>query len=466
MRDPQRSWKPRDKEEGKAARPREKASASRRSDLPHHEDSRWLTQLPKMLWRAGNRAINKLLGWKTTGKLLEAKTQAEMEQSFGADFSRVCLHDDPAAHAAADSLNAKAFTQGDDIYLGAGATSSDSLAGKELIAHELAHIIQQRGAGARTTSQISQPGDPFEQAAHKAAHQALQGQHAERSTLGVPPVIQRQEREEGFLEGQLRNLLNRALREGVAYDSEKGWKVGGVAVRDIQRGAEVFSRIAQGDIQGAIEMIRPHDPQERERLREQVRQLQRELERWRPIEERQREHERIISEVARRSAEQLGLGSRRQTVPRFKLPEPRLDLRSARIQLGTTFHWILDRFRLESAALEPHHRRQLNDLANQVKSNPYAEIEIVGYADTTGPLAFNQRLSEQRANAVCDYLLSRGVEGSKIKSASGRGEGEPLVPERAEADRARNRRVEIFFRTGITQRSESRFGLPPLRLRE
>jgi outer membrane protein OmpA-like peptidoglycan-associated protein len=464
-----RYWKPRDKEEGKAARPQEKTSASRRSDLPHHEGSPWFTQLPKMLWQAGNRAINKLLGRRTIGKPLEAKTQAEMEQAFGADFSRVRLHDDPAAHAAADSLNAKAFTQGDDLYLGTEAASSDSLASKELIAHELAHIVQQRGARAIATGQISQPGDRFEQAAHKAAHQALQGQHAERSTLGVPPIIQRQERQEGFLEEQLRNLLNRALREGVAYDSEKGWKVGGVAVRDIQRGAEVFSRIAQGDVQGAIDIIRPPDPRERERLLEQARQLQRELEQLRPVEERQREQEQweqMISETSKR----LGSGIHRETVlgplPPLKLPEPRFDLRSAGIQLGTTFHWILDKFRFESAALEPHHRRQLNDLANQVKSNSQAEIEIIGYADTTGPLAFNQKLSEQRANAVRDYLLSRGVEGSKIKSVSGRGEEEPLVPERAEADRARNRRVEIFFRTGITQRSESRFGLPPLRLRE
>jgi outer membrane protein OmpA-like peptidoglycan-associated protein len=280
------------------------------------------------------------------------------------------------------------------------------------------------------------------------------------------PAIQRQERQEGFVEEQLRNLLNRALREGVAYDSEKGWKVGGVAVRNIQWGAEVFSRIAQGDVQGAIEIIQPRDPGERERLLERARHLQRELEQLRPVEEKQREQEHMISEVARRSAERLGLGPRRQTVPPLKLPEPRFDLRSAGIQLDTTFHWILDRFRLESAALEPHHRRQLNDLANQVKSNSQAEIEIVGYADTTGPLAFNQQLSEQCANAVRDYLLSRGVEGSKIKSVNGRGEEELLTPEHTEADRARNRRVEIFFRTGITQRSESRFGLPPLRLRE
>jgi outer membrane protein OmpA-like peptidoglycan-associated protein len=463
-----RYWKPADKEEGKAVRPQEKTSASRRSDLPHHEESRWFTQLPKMLWRAGNRAINTLLGRKTIGKPLEAKTQTDMEQAFGADFSRVRLHDDPDAHAAADSLNAKAFTQGDDLYLGTEATSSDSLASKELIAHELAHIVQQRRVGAIASGQISQPGDRFEQAAHKAAHQALQGQHAERSTLGVPPAIQRQERQEGFVEEQLNNLLDRALREGVAYDSEKGWKVGGVAVRDIPRGAEVFNRILKGDIQGAIDIIRPRDPRERERQLEQARQLQGKL-KLRSVEEEQFEQEQweqMISETSKR----LGSGIHRETVlgplPPLKLPEPRFDLRSAGIQLGTIFHWILDRFRLESAALEPHHRRQLNDLANQVKSNSQAEIEIIGYADTTGPLAFNQQLSEQRANAVRDYLLSRGVEGSKIKSVNGRGEEELLALEHTEADRARNRRVDIFFRTGITQRSESRFGLPPLRLRE
>jgi outer membrane protein OmpA-like peptidoglycan-associated protein len=316
---------------------------------------------------------------------------------------------------------------------------------------------------------VNQPSDRFESDADRAAAAATSGQPAQVAARGAPPAVQRQEREAGFVEQQLRNLLDRALQEGISYDSEKGLKVGGVAVSDVERGVEVFDRILDGDFQGALQVINPRDPREEERRREEFRRLREELERFRdqlrPPEEKrreQREMERRRSEALRQMAERLGITGR----TRFRLREPTLDLRTVGLHPGTTTHWIFDRFRLESAALQPHHRQRLNDLANQVKSNPNAELEILGHADTSGPLAFNQGLSERRAGAVRDYLVGRGVQADKIKSVTGRGEEEPRIPERTETDRALNRRVDVFFWTGVSQRRKSPFGLPPLRLRD
>ena len=67
------------------------------------------------------------------------------EPRFGADFSNVLVHNDTHAASVAQSVNARAFTFGHNIVFGAGEYSSDSLAGKKLLAHELTHVVQQNG---------------------------------------------------------------------------------------------------------------------------------------------------------------------------------------------------------------------------------------------------------------------------------------------------------------------------------
>ena len=82
------------------------------------------------------------------GAPLPAPVRAVMEPRFGADFSGVRLHADTEAAQLNQSLGAKAFTHGADIYLGAGAEKPGTQAGDHLLAHELTHTLQQSG-GAR-----------------------------------------------------------------------------------------------------------------------------------------------------------------------------------------------------------------------------------------------------------------------------------------------------------------------------
>jgi hypothetical protein len=77
------------------------------------------------------------------GSPLPAKTLAEMNHSFGTDFSHVRIHHDSAAAALCNELSAQAFTHGCDIYFNEGKYNPESEDGKRLLAHELTHVLQQ-----------------------------------------------------------------------------------------------------------------------------------------------------------------------------------------------------------------------------------------------------------------------------------------------------------------------------------
>lgn len=80
------------------------------------------------------------------GKPLPQKTKAEMESSFGNDFSNVNIHTDQDAVTMNKELKAQAFTHGNDVYFNAGKYNPDSAKGKHLLAHELTHVVQQNKA--------------------------------------------------------------------------------------------------------------------------------------------------------------------------------------------------------------------------------------------------------------------------------------------------------------------------------
>jgi hypothetical protein len=77
------------------------------------------------------------------GRPLEAATRDYFEPRFGLDFSRVRVHADAAAAASAQAVNAVAYTVGPHLVMGNGAMSADTVSGRRLIAHELAHVVQQ-----------------------------------------------------------------------------------------------------------------------------------------------------------------------------------------------------------------------------------------------------------------------------------------------------------------------------------
>ena len=90
-----------------------------------------------------------------SGQSLDTGLQAKMGQAMGADFSGVKVHTDSQSDQLNKSIQAKAFTTGQDVFFRQGAYEPSSRDGQELIAHELTHVVQQNGGTVqRMNSQI------------------------------------------------------------------------------------------------------------------------------------------------------------------------------------------------------------------------------------------------------------------------------------------------------------------------
>jgi OOP family OmpA-OmpF porin len=99
-------------------------------------------------------------------------------------------------------------------------------------------------------------------------------------------------------------------------------------------------------------------------------------------------------------------------------------------------------FEYNKAVLKPESRATLDRVAQSLLDWPEVRIEVAGHTDSIGSKGFNEDLSQRRAKAVRDHLVSRGVEGGRF-SVRGYGENEPIADNSSAAGRAKNRRVEL-----------------------
>lgn len=102
-------------------------------------------------------------------------------------------------------------------------------------------------------------------------------------------------------------------------------------------------------------------------------------------------------------------------------------------------------FATGSAKLLAKSFASLKEVVQILKDNPTYKIDIDGYTDNTGKADKNQTLSENRANAVKDYLVKNGIDESKI-TATGHGQNDPVADNKTASGRAKNRRVEMKLR--------------------
>jgi hypothetical protein len=124
---------------------------------------------------------------KGSGQALPGELRGTFEESLGTDLGGVRIHTGPDAAAAAQALDARAYAVGQDVYMGAGEYDPSTTDGQFLIAHEVAHTVQQRGAslGPQMKLNVSQPGDAMETAADTAASAMISGRPASVGSGGI-----------------------------------------------------------------------------------------------------------------------------------------------------------------------------------------------------------------------------------------------------------------------------------------
>lgn len=99
-------------------------------------------------------------------------------------------------------------------------------------------------------------------------------------------------------------------------------------------------------------------------------------------------------------------------------------------------------FAFDSARIDPQSYPVLDEVAAALKAKPSLVVEIGGHTDARGRAAYNQRLSQQRAQAVRDYLVSKGIAPSRL-TVKGYGAAFPIATNETEQGRAKNRRIEF-----------------------
>lgn len=122
-----------------------------------------------------------------------------------------------------------------------------------------------------------------------------------------------------------------------------------------------------------------------------------------------------------------------------KKPAPALEKKGAKLILkGVNFETNSDKLTPESFAI-------LDEVIEGLRDNKEVELEVRGYTDDRGSASYNQKLSERRAIAVMEYLVSKGIDRSRL-TAAGYGKKDPVASNDTPEGRAQNRRIE-FVRT-------------------
>ena len=102
------------------------------------------------------------------------------------------------------------------------------------------------------------------------------------------------------------------------------------------------------------------------------------------------------------------------------------------------------RFDFDRASVNAEDGLKLMSEVRAMKNVTWQTISVVGHTDSVGPDAYNQKLSERRADSVQAFLIDKGVKPERIRT-SGKGETAPIAANTTARGRAMNRRTEIEF---------------------
>ena len=101
-------------------------------------------------------------------------------------------------------------------------------------------------------------------------------------------------------------------------------------------------------------------------------------------------------------------------------------------------------FGFDQSVLTADSQEALARFAENMNANPDTDIQIIGYTDSTGTDAYNQKLSERRAESVYNFLRTKAVSSERML-AVGKGEADPVADNSTKVGQQKNRRVEVYI---------------------
>ena len=140
----------------------------------------------------------------------------------------------------------------------------------------------------------------------------------------------------------------------------------------------------------------------------------------------------------------------------LKQAVPTADVQRVNEGIAITFESGL-LFKINSSDINDAYMADLSSAAEVFVKYPETNITIHGHTDDTGSDEFNMTLSEKRAKAVADFLISKGVAANRIIE-KGFGETQPKFPNDSEENRSKNRRVEIAVVANAEMQQEAKEG--------
>lgn len=408
---------------------------------------------------------------RSAGQPLDRATRAFFEPRFGHDFSRVRVHTDDKAADSARAVNALAYTVGHQLVFDSGRFDPRSDTGRKLIAHELAHVIQQSPLQYSPSALLVTPGqDAFEHNADRLAQTVLYGRPADPALHRTGPAVQRQ--------------LVPPTSPGPPTMQGPDWGLN----CDLSKFPPKCSvNTPAGDV-----------PIEKEHWRcvalaQQGRCPPECEDELRPLGIRcdQPQRPRILpptggpecppgqipiagkcipfrrpestpppptggSTSQKCPPDQIPTitgGCSPTRVPPTTVPPPTSGAPTAQhVRFGTIESETLDNFALNDPHVPEQYAAQLDHLAGLLNVYREVEVHIEGHTDGSGTEGINVPLSQQRAEAVKAKLIARHVVNPARLKTQGFSSHQPQVPPSTPtAQEPRNRRVEIWYHIAPSQ---------------
>lgn len=378
---------------------------------------------------------------KGGGQPLPQSTRRYFEPRFGHDFSQVRIHVDNRAANLAKSINARAFTLSQNVVFGDGQYQPHSKEGQRLMAHELAHTIQQ-GTSSPNTSNAARlsnvPSDKIQKDDDEDKERRRRRSSSGsgwRFQFGVGPM--RAPSVSGpaasfFPPTQQLPIPGLFLNRGLGFQYSEGQLDFGVLP----------------NLGGSTEFYGTRD-------------IPRLLN---PGASQQQSPPTTLPRIPLPGQQAPPLGSTLPNLttqtPLIKTPVtgsgniPQLSLRGLRKR-------TIDNFVFNQSSLPANAAEQLDSMVVWITMARPAIVWVTGHADVTGGERHNQTLSEARAASVRRALIDRGIDESIIES-TGEGESEPLITDATTQEQhARNRRVSIEWFDAVPPSAGFRLRPPP-----